>query len=378
MKRRRVFRFIDLFCGAGGLAQGFRQASDEEVEFRSVFAVEIEPVFAASYAANFGDHVFAGPIENLKQQDVPDAELVIGGPPCQGFSNLGKVTPTEHHARLNKLWRYYFKVVDWVKPLAFVVENVPEFLGSLEFQEALRKAWKLGYTTAHGVLNAADFGVPQLRRRGFFIGVKKGRPRLPRPTCRRWEQTVRKAIGDIAGAPLVYDFSNGRLEDGRYVAHRACELHIARNPRPISLERYKTIPPGGNRFTLMQLRPDLTPACWFRKKSGATDVMGRLEWDKPALTIRTEFFKPEKGRYLHPEQHRPITHWEAARIQTFPDDFKFCGSKIEIARQIGNAVPPKLAEAVARELKRILLYGDSPGRDSPAEDMEFHEQLVLF
>jgi hypothetical protein len=128
----------------------------------------------------------------------------------------------------------------------------------------------------------------------------------------------------------------------------------------------KTIPPGGNRFTLMQLRPDLTPACWFRKKSRATDVMGRLEWDKPALTIRTEFFKPEKVRYLHPEQHRPITHWEAARIQTFPDDFKFFGSKIEIARQIGNAVPPKLAEAVATELKRIRLYGDSPKRDSPA------------
>jgi DNA (cytosine-5)-methyltransferase 1 len=374
--KRHIIRFIDLFCGAGGLAQGFRQACDDHVEFRSVFAVEIEPVFAASYVANFGDHVFVGAIENLKEQDIPSADLVIGGPPCQGFSNLGKVSPTDRHAKLNKLFRYYFKVIEWVQPLAFVVENVPEFLSSLEFQEALRKARHLGYITDFAVLNAADFGVPQLRRRGFLIGTRRGTPRLPRAATRRGETTVRDAIYDLIGKPLIFDFKNGRMENGKYVSHDVETLHIGRRPTPKSLERYMTIPPGGNRFTLMKLRPDITPGCWFRKKSGATDVMGRLEWGKPALTIRTEFFKPEKGRYLHPEHHRPITHWEAARIQTFPDSYKFCGSKIEIARQIGNAVPPKLAEAVAQEVKQLFLRRKSEQQHLAA--LRSAEGQVLF
>ena len=127
-----------------------------------------------------------------------------------------------------------------------------------------------------------------------------------------------------------------------------------RNPRAISLQRYKVIPPGGNRFDLQRSRPDITPPCWLNKPAGTTDVMGRMWWDRPAPTIRTEFFKPEKGRYLHPEYHRPITHREAARLQSFPDTFVFEGSKTEIARQIGNAVPPELAHAIAVHLASIL------------------------
>jgi DNA (cytosine-5)-methyltransferase 1 len=96
----------------------------------------------------------------------------------------------------------------------------------------------------------------------------------------------------------------------------------------------------------------LTPDCWIKKQDGGTDLFGRLHWDEPArCTIRTEFYKPEKGRYLHPEENRPITHWEAARLQTFPDDFLWCGSKIKIAIQIGNAVPPLLAQSVAEYVK---------------------------
>ena len=101
-------------------------------------------------------------------------------------------------------------------------------------------------------------------------------------------------------------------------------------------------------------RPDITPNCWLRKKSGGTDLFGRLWWDRPSVTIRTEFFKPEKGRYLHPDQHRPITHREAARIQSFSDSFIFKGSKIEVAKQIGNAVPPLLSAAIAQEVINCL------------------------
>jgi DNA (cytosine-5)-methyltransferase 1 len=109
-----------------------------------------------------------------------------------------------------------------------------------------------------------------------------------------------------------------------------------------------------NRFDLQRIAPELTPECWIRKKSGGTDLFGRLWWDRPAFTIRTEFFKPEKGRYLHPEQHRPITHREAARLQSFTDDFIFKGTKTEIAKQIGNAVPPRLAARVADVVYTLL------------------------
>jgi DNA (cytosine-5)-methyltransferase 1 len=105
---------------------------------------------------------------------------------------------------------------------------------------------------------------------------------------------------------------------------------------------------GMNRFDLQRIAPEITPECWKNKKSGGTDLFGRLWWDKPSVTIRTEFFKPEKGRYLHPEKHRPITHREAARLQSFPDSFRFLGTKTEIAKQIGNAVPPLLAAQVAK------------------------------
>ena len=120
------------------------------------------------------------------------------------------------------------------------------------------------------------------------------------------------------------------------------------------------VPEGGNRFSLQRKAPELTPQCWIKKTSGGTDLFGRLWWDRPSVTIRTEFFKPEKGRYLHPDQHRPITHREAARFMGFPDCFEFKGTKSEIARQIGNAVPPDLAGAIARLVRAALRSSAKP------------------
>jgi len=326
-------RLIDLFAGAGGLTLGFKTAG-----FVPIYAVEIDPAAADSYEANFGAHVFTGPIERVER--FPRAEVIIGGPPCQGFSPLGR--DRDHHSRaaLNDLWRQYVNAIRQVRPEVFVIENVPEFLRSDQFQTFLELFTEDGdlrdYQVESRVLNAAEYGVPQRRRRGIVIGSRIGPPLWPAPTHgpdavpARPFATVRDAIGDLPREPTGES------------------LHWGRNPTPMSQERYLAVPEGGNRFDLAANRPDLLPDCWRNKKSGTTDVFGRLWWDRPAFTIRTEFFKPEKGRYLHPEAHRPLTHREAARLQTFPDDFTFVGSKIEIARQIGNAVPPRLAAAVAQ------------------------------
>ncbi len=354
----RTMRSIDLFAGAGGLSLGFELANDEMVDlrFEPVLAVEHDPAAALTYKTNFGVGVYDSDIEGFDPITYPDAEIIVGGPPCQGFSPLGRDRDDKSRTRLNALWEHYLSAVEQVKPLAFVIENVPEFQKSSEFDELRRRMAshpilrKYGY--GFGVLNAADYGVPQSRRRGIFVAVRGRKvPWPPPPTHGHGPigqepvQTVRDAIGDLPPIPTT---------DQPVIRNGLQDLHIRRNPRPASLERYRAIPEGGNRFDLQRVRPDLTPACWANKPTGTTDVMGRLWWNRPSFTIRTEFYKPEKGRYLHPREDRPITHREAARLQTFPDTFIFEGTKIEIARQIGNAVPPLLGKVIALHTAQLL------------------------
>jgi DNA (cytosine-5)-methyltransferase 1 len=344
----------DLFAGAGGLTEGFRNAG-----FSPVAAVEFDKWAAKTYAANFGDHVMACPIEQVKVERVndvivwsgfgidgqplefetPEIDVLVGGPPCQGFSPLGRMNDWDYSDPRNQLWKHYARILDVLHPKMFVIENVPELLKSAEFQALQRHLRRKsdGYEITFEVLNAAHYGVPQARRRAIVIGSRVGAPQLPPAILER--STVRDAIGDLPRTPSGKNW------------------HLGRNPTAKSLERYKTIPLGGNRFDLVRDRPDLAPNCWLRKKTGSTDVFGRMLWDEPAPTIRTEFFKPEKGRYLHPVAHRPITIREAARLQTFPDTFKFVGANVQVAKQIGNAVPVQLAERIAVQARSTLLAG---------------------
>jgi len=338
----KPYKIIDLFAGAGGMTQGFVDAG-----FVPVFAVEKEPDFAATYAANFGRHIVADDIIEVCKQDLSfKADVVIGGPPCQGFSNL---TGNKSSDPRREMWRYFMDVVAKTDCKVFVVENVPNLLKSPEGDGIMTAARKLGFHVGEyssGVLLASDFGVPQNRRRAIIMGSKLGRLRLPSPANER--ATVRDAFSGIPLEP-TYDNFDCKLPV------QTPRLHISRNPTELSRRRYRLVPPGGNRFDLQAAAPELTPDCWIRKTKGGTDLFGRLEWDGPArCTIRTEFYKPEKGRYLHPSEHRPITHWEAARLQTFPDTFMWHGTKIRIAIQIGNAVPPVFAKAVATHVMRHL------------------------
>lgn len=360
LAHERPFKIIDLFAGAGGLTLGFTQAFGHN--FIPVWASDNNEHAAATYNRNFGNHCICGDIVSVLEDpriEIPRADVVIGGPPCQGFSLLNK---NKENDPRKQLWRPYLEVVRRSGAEVFVMENVPQLLDSFEYQEIQQAASEHGFELAAAILCAADYGVPQRRYRAFIIGCKFADPAIvfpPRKTHinpkdgytrplfrtsseyildpKTW-RTVRDAIADL-DLPVGTEIRN---EAPPY------DLHFGRNPTPKSIARYKAIPNEGmNRFDLQRLAPELTPDCWIRKTSGGTDLFGRLWWDKPSFTIRTEFFKPEKGRYLHPSQHRPITHREAARLQTFPDSFHFVGSKIEIARQIGNAVPPLLTAHVA-------------------------------
>lgn len=348
MSSVRPFKVIDLFAGAGGMTLGFRQAG-----FVPILAVEREEDFAATYAENFGNHILAMDIKDIVDKggiNVP-ADVVIGGPPCQGFSNL---TGNKANDPRRSMWRFFMDVVEKTEAKAFVVENVPNLLTSDEGHAIVDFAHSLGYMTVFGTLMASHYGVPQNRKRAFIIGSRVGFPTFPTPVEHR--MSVREAFKGIPLKPLHDDLPCQPAAGS--------DLHIGRNPTELSLKRYALIPPGGNRFDLQRLAPELTPACWIRKKSGGTDLYGRLHWDIPArCTIRTEFYKPEKGRYLHPSEDRPITHWEAARLQSFPDDFKWIGKKIRIAIQIGNAVPPLLGKAIADCLMdHLISYKQRPVR----------------
>jgi DNA (cytosine-5)-methyltransferase 1 len=360
---------IDLFAGCGGMTVGFAAEG-----FKSKLAVEFNLHAAATYAANFGErHTFYGDIADLSEEAIPRVDLVIGGPPCQGFSNLGSRDINDPR---NQLWREYVRVVLAARPQVFVIENVDRFMASSEFALLVNETTDgslAEYELSYGHLNAADFGVSQRRKRTIAIGSRVGEIKLPKPTHTRepdskaklkpWNGT-RKRISDLPEVPETTELPKSTVQFfGESVpgTFKGLEIHLGRRPTPLSLERYDHIPPGGGRFDLNPY-PHLLPKCWRDKPTGTTDVMGRMRWDMPSHTIRTEFFKPEKGAYLHPQWdeegghrvNRPITHLEAALLQDFPDDFLWCGSKIEIARQIGNAVPAGLAQAIAAHIKPYL------------------------
>jgi DNA (cytosine-5)-methyltransferase 1 len=338
----RPLTLVDLFAGCGGLALGFAWEG-----FTPVAAVEMDADAAATYRHNVDARIEVADIAEVR--DWPAAQVVVGGPPCQGFSQLGTRDPDDQR---NRLWRDYVRVLDATGADVFVMENVPQLLRSAQFALLLRETERRGFHVEARVLNAADHGVPQTRRRAIVIGSRVGALLHPQPTqAAHQHRDVRHAFTHPTALPL--------RPDGR-------NWHVSRpGIRDVSLQRYRAVPAsGGNRFDMQRALDarglgHLVPTCWRNKATGTTDVFGRMWWDRPAPTIRTEFYKPEKGRYLHPQADRPITVREAARLQSFPDDFVFPpGQRMSsVARQIGNAVPPLLAAAIARAVRAHLLEG---------------------
>jgi len=342
------YEVIDLFSGAGGISLGFE--NPEELNgladlkysdigfssdlFETTVAVEHDDYTAETFRRNFDAEVIEADIREIDSfSEYSDADIVVGGPPCQGFSNLNSVKTSELEDERNKLWRQYMRAVEEIDPEVFLIENVPRFLKSQEGARTVQIAEELGYTTVVDTLWAHEYGVPQKRKRSFVIGSKLGVPFFPAALDEE-VRTVRDAISDLPEEPSEKNWHVSRK--------RVTEL---------SKKRMREVPKGGNRF---DIPTDLLPECWKNKDSGGTDLFGRLWWERPSVTIRTEFYKPEKGRYLHPEANRSITIREGARLQTFPDDFEFVGPRTRVAPQIGNALPPKLAYHLAEALKLHL------------------------
>ena len=347
------FRVLDLFSGAGGLSLGLDMAPG----IKTVLATDFMPEAIRTFQYNFpGAATILGDITDpdIKEQIVGSAKklkvnMIVGGPPCQGFSNKGKKLGLKDPR--NFLFREYLDVVKQVQPDVFVIENVKAMSTSTSgwfMQQILDTIKELGYSANWGILTASDFGVPQDRQRTIIIASKIGPIALPRPLGQK-KTTVRDAISDLAylesgqGAD-EQDYQtppqSSYQKDLRKGANKLYN-HQATNHSKLALEKLKMIPPESGKESLPK---DLHGRQQFKT------TWGRLKWSTQSPTIDTRFDTPSNGTNSHPELDRAITPREAARIQSFPDTFRFLGSKTSICKQIGNAVPPLLGHAIGQAI----------------------------
>ncbi|MFC3061255.1 DNA cytosine methyltransferase [Paenirhodobacter populi] len=337
---------VDLFCGAGGLSLGLREAG-----IRPVFAADFDSHSCATYRANLGDHVrqldlsqtSVSEFISMVRDSTERVDIVAGGPPCQGFSVQRRGQPLDARNELVKRFGQYALALS---PKAILMENVPTILGARgrAFIDFITEAWEQEYVLHKAILDAVSYGVPQFRRRAFVVAIRKdlnAQFSFPEPT-RLPEQyvTVREAIADLPSPQE--DFN----EHPDHHNHRRVAIS-ARN-----LERISYVPEGGGRLDV----PSKLQLPCHKASNGHRhlDVFGRLWWDRPAGTITAMFDNFTRGRFAHPEENRNITSREGARLQSFPDSFRFLGPKKDVAKQIGNAVPPRLGQAVGEALVQAL------------------------
>lgn len=318
--------FIDLFSGAGLFSAGMMRAG-----FKPVLAVELAPFAAASYRRNVADCVVNRSV--TAKLKIPRADAIIAGPPCQGFSTLGRRDPTDARNELS------LAVLPWVraaKPQVVIIENVPPFIASSHWAKLRWSLVSLGFDVVVWELEAADFGTPQRRRRAFTIATRRPSIQAPRP------RKIKVTAGEV-------------LFDRNRPLRSSDPMHIWPVPKGIAAERIPLVPRLGDRRDIIARAPSLCPPSWFKIGCSATDAWGRMDPDEPANTLRCTFQNPSKGRYLHPRQDRVLSLREGARLQDVPDDWIFEGVPYPIARQIGNGVPINLAAAVARRIAAHLL-----------------------
>lgn len=340
-------KVIDLFAGVGGLSLGFEQAG-----FQIVFANEYDKFIAKAYQENHPktkvlvEDITVIDYEKTFRKYRGKIDVIIGGPPCQGFSQKGQ-RKTIHDDR-NFLFKFYVRAVEMVEPKYFVMENVPNLLtneGGFFKKEIEQLFNEMGYELTMGILNASDYGVPQNRRRAIIIGKFNGKaPALPKAQNKMI--TIWDAISDLAflqsgegEEEQVYrNEPQSEYQKKVRLGSTVLKNHIATRHSEVALERLALIPPNSGKEMLPE--EHLTKSIY----SGTWTRMGK---DEISVTITTRFDTPSSGKFTHPFLDRAITVREAARIQSFPDTYHFVGTKGSQMKQVGNAVPPMLAKAIA-------------------------------
>lgn len=377
MKQNNDLTVIDLFCGAGGLTSGF-----EWENFRSLCAIDINPDSLMTYKHNFPDaQIICDDIQKIDPKDLrlslgierQQLSAIIGGPPCQGFSRNVPAGYRYLNDPQNLLYITYIEFVREFKPKYVVIENVPEILNAYKGivkKEIIKLLESLGYKVTIMSLNAAFYGVPQTRKRAFFIGCLNGENiETPKETHygnvknlntsnnqllidNRLKPlvTVREAISDIPHLEAGDEYpkkkypqkANSTYQKLLRKNSKTLVNHVARKLSAVQMLRAKSLKEGQD---ARDLPKELAP------KKHYSGAYGRLYWDRPCRTITKWVFHPGSGRFFHPTQDRTITIREAARLHSYPDRFHFLGSYTKMAAQIGESVPPLLAKKIASSIK---------------------------
>lgn len=378
---------VDLFCGAGGLSQGLK-----EVGYNVVLGLDKDEDSCQTYTANHPDAaVECASITDLTPRDIARraggrVDVVVGGPSCQGFSTAGRRTGwVRDDDDRNDLWSHMLAVVEHLQPQAFLMENVPGLFAWKEgqFGHKIMEAFRgLGYGVHHDILLAADYGVPQLRRRLFIVGLRNGaRFDFPvqthlggwrRDTLDQWEEqrvqrglqkhvSVWETIADLpsltaADSVPATAYATSRLSPiARHLRSGAGKVlrdHEANTLAADTMALVHHVPQGG---TWRDIPPHLLPARFSgMRRTDSTNLYGRLDPARPAYTINTQFMNVTTGCYTHPYEDRALSVREGARLQTFPDRYAFVGGTASRARQIGNAVPVLLASVLGTRLGEHL------------------------
>ena len=346
---KKKFTVLDLFCGAGGFSEGFRQAG-----FTIIAGLDNDHQALSTYQHNFPNAVainkdLSDSLKGLESLFSNKIDVIIGGPPCQGFSVAGKRLKDDPR---NSLYKAYLHLIKKLKPLAVVVENVPTIMGLYNGEigkQIVEDFEELSYRTKIYKITASDYGVPQTRRRIFFIAIRDNNGfEMPTGQFIKAPLTAMDAIGDLPilegelGAselPYVFAAQNAYQESMRN-GSRAIFNHEAVAHKPRTIEIINMVPDGGNYKSLPR-------ELWSTRKVNI--AWTRMNSKKPCFTIDAGH-----NHHFHYKANRVPTVRECARIQSFPDRFRFLGNRGSQYRQVGNAVPPELARIIANSLFEVL------------------------